>query len=59
VSSSLKRREEALQVGAITEVETTRLSSRIGRWTWRRRSQREAVVRGCLIRRAKVARSQG
>jgi hypothetical protein len=55
----LKGREVAPQVAAITEVETTRLSSRIGRWTWRRMSQRGAVVRECLIRRAKVARSQG
>ena len=59
VSSSLKGREEALQVAVITEAEMTRVPSRIGRWTWRRRSQREAVVRGCLLRRAKVARRRG
>lgn len=33
VSSSLKGREEGLQVAAITEVGMTRLSSRIDRWT--------------------------
>lgn len=59
VSSSLKGREEGLQVAAIIEAEMTKLPSRIDRWTWRGRSLREAVVRGCLLRRAKVARSQG